>query len=52
MFEPGIIQGRPIGEAKLAQVRAMLSEHPDWGGHKVSQHLAQLCERGGPTTLQ
>ena len=37
MSEPGIIQGRSIGEAELAQGRALLSEHPDWSRRKISQ---------------
>jgi len=31
----GIIQGRSINEAELAQVRTMLSEHPGWSRRKV-----------------
>ncbi len=48
VFEPGIIQGRSIGEAELAQVRALLSEHPDWSRHKVSQCLARLWDWRNP----
>jgi len=48
VFEPGIIQGRSIGEAELAQVRALLSEHPDWSRHKVSQQLARLWDWRNP----
>jgi hypothetical protein len=33
--EPGTIQGHPIGEAKLAQVRALLAGHPDWSRHRI-----------------
>ena len=44
MFEPGIIQGRFIGEAEIAQVRLLLREHGDWSRRRVSQHLAQLWE--------
>jgi len=48
VFEPGIIQGRPVGEAELAQVRALLSEHPDWSRRKVSEHLARLWDWRNP----
>jgi hypothetical protein len=44
VFEPGIIQGRLIGEAEIAQVRLLLSEHGDWSRWRVSQHLARLWE--------
>jgi hypothetical protein len=44
VFEPGIIQGRFIGEAELAQVRSLLSAHGDWSRWRVSRHLAQLWE--------
>ena len=44
VFEPGIIQGRFIGEAEIAQVRSLLSEHGDWSRWRVSQHLARLWE--------
>lgn len=44
VFEPGIIQGRFIGEAEIAQVRLLLSEHGDWSRWRVSQHLARLWE--------
>ena len=42
VFEPGIIQGRFIGEAEIAQVRLVLSEHGDWSRWRVSRHLAML----------
>jgi hypothetical protein len=48
VFEPGIIQGRPIGEAQLAHVRAILSEHSDWSRRKVSQHLATIWDWRNP----
>jgi hypothetical protein len=44
VFEPGIIQGRFIGEAEIAQVRLLLSAHGDWSRWRVSQHLARLWE--------
>ncbi|MFA7344629.1 MAG: hypothetical protein WC003_10015 [Terrimicrobiaceae bacterium] len=44
VFEPGIIQGRFIGEAEIAQVRLVLSEHGDWSRWRVSRHLARLWE--------
>jgi hypothetical protein len=40
VFEPGIIQGRFIGAAELAQVRALLAEHRDWSRRRISEHLA------------
>ena len=48
MFEPGIIQGRSIGEAELAQVRAILSGYPDWSRRRVSQHLAAIWDWRNP----
>lgn len=44
VFEPGIIQGRFIGEAELAQVRALLAGHPDWSRRRLSEHLARLWD--------
>lgn len=44
VFEPGIIQGRFIGEAEIAQVRLLLSEHSEWSRWRLSQHLARLWE--------
>ena len=44
MSEHGIIQGRPIGEAELAQVRGLLVEHPDWSRRQISQQLARLWD--------
>lgn len=48
MSEPGIIQGRPIGEGELAQVRTLLAEHPDWSRRQISQHLARLWNWRNP----
>lgn len=42
MFTPGIIQGRHIGEAEIAQVRGMLAAHPGWHRRRISQELARL----------
>jgi hypothetical protein len=42
--EPGIIQGRFIGEAEIAQVRSVLSEHGGWSRWRVSRHLARIWE--------
>lgn len=44
VFEPGIIQGRFIGEAEIAQVRLLLCEHGGWSRWRLSRHLAQLWE--------
>ena len=44
MFNPGIIQGRHIGEEEIAQVRALLSAHPQWSRWRLSQHLALLWD--------
>ena len=46
--EPGTIQGRPIGEAELIQVRALLAEHPDWSRRRISEHLARLWDWRNP----
>lgn len=48
MLEPGIIQGRFIGEAELAQVRALLAGHPDWSRRRLSEHLARLWDWRNP----
>lgn len=44
MFKPGIIQGRHIGDEEIAQVRAILSAHPQWSRWRISRHLAQLWD--------
>jgi hypothetical protein len=46
--EPGIIQGRPIGEAELAQVRALLAGHPDWSRRRISEQLARVWDWRNP----
>jgi hypothetical protein len=38
--EPQIIQGRRIGALELAQVRQMMTDHPDWHRRRLSVHLA------------
>jgi hypothetical protein len=40
--EPSIIQGRQIGVAELAQVRHLLTSHPDWSRWRLSRELAAL----------
>ena len=45
MYEPSVIQGRPIAAADLEQVRQLLAEHPDWSRRRLSQHLATLWNR-------
>ena len=49
VFEPGIIQGRFIGEAEIAQVRLLLSEHSDWSRWRLSVHLARLWDWRSPS---
>ena len=44
VLEPGIIQGRSIGEAEIAQVRGILSEHGQWSCRRISEHLARLWD--------
>jgi len=44
VFIPGIIQGRHIGEEEIAQVRALIAEHPEWHRNRISQELARLWE--------
>ncbi|MFZ4701783.1 MAG: Druantia anti-phage system protein DruA [Candidatus Methylumidiphilus sp.] len=48
MSEQGIIQGRFIGEAEMAQLRAMLAGHPDWSRRRISEHLARLWDWRNP----
>ena len=48
MFEPGILQGRCLGAAELAQVRALLAEHRDWSRRRISEHLARLWDWRNP----
>ena len=44
VLEPGIIQGRSIGEAEIAQVRGILSEHGQWSRRRISDHLERLWD--------
>ena len=41
MLPPQIIQGRPIGPAELAEIRALLEAHPRWSRWRLSRTLAQ-----------
>jgi len=44
VLEPGIIQGRFIGEAEIAQVRGIIAENGQWSRRRISEHLAGLWE--------
>lgn len=44
VVEPGIIQGRYIGEAEITQVCAIIAEHGQWSRRRISEHLAELWE--------
>ena len=44
VLEPGIIQGRFIGKAEIAQVREIIAEHGQWSRRRISEHLAGLWE--------
>ena len=44
-----IIQGRPFGAQELAQVQALLTDHPDWSRRRLSLQLAQLWAWRTPT---
>ena len=44
MTETFLIQGRPIGSLELAQVRSLLTEHPEWSRYRLSRHLATLWD--------
>ena len=48
MLEPGLLQGRLLGAPELAQVRALLAEHPDWSRRQISQQLARLWNWRNP----
>jgi hypothetical protein len=37
-----IIQGRPMGEADIAQVRKLVEEHPGWSRWRISVELATV----------
>ena len=42
MIDFSTIQGRQIGPLELAQVRGLLTEHPDWSRYRLSRQLATL----------
>ena len=42
MIDVSTIQGRQIGPLELAQVRGLLTEHPDWSRYRLSRQLATL----------
>jgi len=44
VLEPGIIQGRFIGEAEIAQVRGVITENGQWSRRRISEHLAEIWE--------
>jgi hypothetical protein len=48
VLEPGIIQGRLIGPAEVAQVRALLADHPEWSRRRISESVAQLWDWRNP----
>ena len=49
MNQTQIIQGRPFGAQELAQVQALLTDHPDWSRRRLSLQLAQLWAWRTPT---
>jgi len=38
------MQGRQFGPLELAQVRSLLTEHPEWSRYRLSRHLATLWD--------
>lgn len=48
MTDCSTIQGRRIGAPELAQVRALLTEHPDWSRYRLSRQLATLWDWRNP----
>jgi hypothetical protein len=38
---PYIIQGRPLHEADLAEVRCLIADHPAWSRRRISEALAE-----------
>lgn len=42
------IQGRRVGPLELAQLRALLAEHPDWSRYRLSRQLATLWDWRNP----
>lgn len=49
MFQPGIYQGRFLGEAEIAQIREMIAGHPQWHRRRISEELARLWEWRSPS---
>ena len=48
MIETRTLQGRRIGPLELAQVRALLVEHPDWSRYRLSRQWATLWDWRNP----
>ena len=48
MNEPGLLQGRQLGAAELAQVRQLLADHPHWSRRQLSRQLAALWHWRNP----
>ena len=48
MTDFSTIQGRRIGAHELAQVRALLRDHPDWSRYRLSRQLATLWDWRNP----
>ena len=48
MTDCSTIQGRRIGPLERAQVRALLTEHPDWSRYRLSRQLATLWDWRNP----
>ena len=44
MFQPGIYQGRFLGEVEIAQIREMIAGQPQWHRNRISKELAGLWE--------
>ena len=44
MFNPGIYQGRFLGETEIAQIRGLIIQHPQWHRNRISQELATLWD--------
>jgi len=41
VLESQIVQGRRIGHAEIAEIRALIADHPLWSRHRLSLALAQ-----------
>lgn len=48
MTETTTIQGRTIGPAEVAEVRALLQAHPQWSRYQLSRHLATRWDWRNP----